>query len=85
MPDNKGRLINCIRGPKESLEEMQAEVARIYQGRVEFCQLPYSSLDTAKGVLRDKIAMLHQDASRAMARFRIQSIPGAERLRHETN
>lgn len=84
-PTQPNKLINCIRGPKETLEEMQEEVARIYSGKVEFCELPYASLDTARGVLRDKIAMLHQDASRAMQRFRIDSIPGAERLRYESH
>ncbi len=81
-PYHEGRLLNCIRGPKDTLNEMTIEVQQIYHGKAEFIELEAPSLMVAKPILRDKLALLHQDAARAMRRFSIKSIPGAYRLEH---
>jgi len=73
--EKKGRLVNCIRGPKDSRESMIDEVARIYNGTVNYEELDTRDLNKAKGMLRDKIAMSSHDALKAMERFRIKSIP----------
>jgi hypothetical protein len=77
MDDRKhpGMLLNCVLGPKNSYEEMVDEVAHIYRGPANFVELETHSLDTAKGILRNKIAQMNHDAQQAMQRFRIKSIP----------
>lgn len=72
-----GKLLNCIRGPKSTKEEMIEEVARMAKNPVvppEYILLK-GSLETNKPILRDKLALMHRDAARAMQRFRILSIP----------
>jgi hypothetical protein len=77
-----GEFLNCIRGPKDTYEEMVDEVQRMYHGHVEYIQL-HGSLETNKPILRDKLALLHQDAARAMQRFSIRSVPGAKNIPHQ--
>lgn len=82
--DKTGQLMNCIRGPRSSQEQMQEEVAAFNTGgaTIHYEELDTVQLNVAKAILRDKMAQELHDLSQVFQRFHIKSIPRVHRLEH---
>lgn len=57
MTDERtGKVLKCIRGPKDNLPELNDEVRRMWSGHFEIIELPYRDPQRAKGIIADKLA-----------------------------
>lgn len=55
-PSDSSKLIKCIRGPKDNISDLNAEIQHIYSGHYEIITLPYRDPQRAKGIITDKMA-----------------------------